>query len=338
MKRFPIIFLLLIITFFSKHVYSQEFTWKAAYSFNADNREFYNNYGFAQTILNSRGAIELGYALDSSQAIFTGVNVKTIHGETPIVNKLDFTLYYDLQTPLMQMKFGSFPKEKQYYPNILYTDSLDYEEPNIEGFLFKYSGKNFEQILLLDWLQQVNSGADERFLVGFLGKATYKGLFVKDYMYYIHHAWDTIIGGKNIQDNMTYALYAGYDFGELHYPLDSASVEIGTVFTTQATRPNTPQQSNGIHAQACTFYKFLGVEFSYYKGEGTHLFLGDPFYRSGDYKRLNLVFAPNFTHGEKFFASNTNKQVQFYFKYCMHFIAGELNNSQQILLKVRLEK
>ena len=81
-------------------------------------------------------------------------------------------------------------------------------------------------------------------------------------------------------------------------------------------------------ASYSTFYiqkKCIGLDAVYYKGEGTHLPWGDPLYRCGNYARIDGIL----------YALNT-PNVEASFRWCMHYVDGVWDNSQQIYIRARL--
>jgi hypothetical protein len=340
MRRIFIIISFHILLLIPQFVLSQDFTWKAGYDFYADNREYFNVYGFPQTILNSRISLDLGFEIDSAQSVYAGGSYLIVHGGRNNEVSSTLTAYYDFHKPKFYAKFGSFPRERQYFPQLMYTDSLVYERPNIQGASGTYKTEHFYQSMFIDWMNQVDHGADEQFLVGFQGQFNIGNLYLKDYMYYVHHAKDVSdTTGKLIKDNMCAAAYIGYNISKHVTFLDSATVEVGGVYSSLRTRPAESMLSQGFHSRAYVKYEAFAVEASYYYGDETHIEFGDPLFRSGDYTRINFIFIPNVSHGAKsVFTSNTDEQVQFAFKYGMHYIAGDYDNSQQILVKIRLNK
>lgn len=305
---------------------AQNFVWDIGYDFIGDNREFTTYYGFPETILGSRLSGTIGYQIDSIQSIHGGGSYMVEHGEKMFAHTPVLSIYYQYKTPWIHFQLGSFPIEKNTFANVLYTDSLLYYRPNYQGARAVFSHKYGEQTLLFDWHTQVNAGYCEKFITGFSGKTQLWNIFLTDMFYYRHHA-EGNRGQKSVADNGGFALNLGYD-ANISW-LDSLSASVGFIKTWYANKKDTtidsPLRSMALYS---TFYiqkKFLALDAVYYNGGGTHLPWGDPLFRCGNYGRADMVL----------YVFN-NPQVQASFRFCLHYVDGVIDNSQQIYLRARI--
>ncbi|MDA3881731.1 MAG: hypothetical protein PF481_00430 [Bacteroidales bacterium] len=337
----------IIICFVSVSAFSQEFAWNVGYEFIADNREYFSPYGFPQTILGSRASLEVGYEIDSLQTIMFGGKYLLIHGASAFEKPFVPTLYYSYSSypthnkPDIELYCGSFSR-RTFFPYAMYTDSLDYFRPNTQGLNLNISQNNFlfthlniNQNFVFDWMTLENYGEEEEFLVGINGFFEYKKFLITDNFYYHHQAYENSNGGKDVVDNGTYSVMIGKQFYSSVEHDSSSSVNkenlraqfnIGNLLTWQGFRPLDTRYSQGLLARF-DVYPTIKTQLSatYYKGDGTHLILGDPLYRSGDYLRLDAYY--NF---------KKSTEVRAYFKYSLHIIQGELNHSQKIYVRVNI--
>ncbi|MCQ2960451.1 MAG: hypothetical protein MJ198_09750 [Bacteroidales bacterium] len=306
--------------------FCQEFTWKGAYDFIADNREFTTYYGYPETILCSRLSGAIGYQIDTNQAIFGGGSYMIEHGEKMFAHEPVLSFYYQYTNNFLNIQLGSFPIEKATFPKVLYTDSLLYYRPNYQGARAIFNHKRGEQTLLFDWHTQVNAGYCEKFITGFSGITHFKNFFITDMFYYRHHA-EGERGKKSVADNGGWGINLGYNIKDTWF--DSLSLSTGFVNTWYANKKdttiNSPLRSIASYS---TFYiqkKCLAIDATYYYGEGTHLPWGDPLYRCGNYARIDGIL---------YILKQSNVDASF--RFCFHYLDGVLDNSQQIYLRANI--
>lgn len=308
------------------HSYAQEFSWNAGYEFIGENREYTRTYGFPQTILDSRASLELGFLLDSSNAVMLGGHYTVVHGDDHFSRPPILTMYYRYTHEFARLHFGSFPRERQYFPLFMLTDSLSYARPNIEGGLLEFFSCFARQSILLDWTIQQNAGEHEQFLAGTFGTMSFKSFFLQNHFYYYHEAYSVPTGGKQVIDNGVVHLAFGVDASDVTI-LDSLSVSIGGMFNWYTFRPLNTQYAQGILCNVHIFHSIFGLESVLYIGDAPHIVFGDPLYRSKEYARFNAVFAPKF-----------HPSVEAAFKFCTHHVAGEINYSQQLFIRAIINK
>jgi hypothetical protein len=341
--------LLVFFTGFYTAVLSQEFMWKGQYEFITDNREFYSPYGFAQTIMGARAAFEGGFKIDSLERIMFGGSYLYVFGAPVFEKSFVPTLYYaytlkkKYEMPYIEVYMGSFPRQT-FFPRAMYTDSLYYFRPNTQGITASVRKSNFlipqvytYQSFVFDWMTLENYGEKEEFLVGITGALQYKLFVVTDNFYYHHRAQENAGGGKDVIDNGAYSIMFGKIFRHCPKNTDTtgmtkplckqrAKIEVGNLLTWEQVRPQNTRYSQGLLA-SCSLYltEKIDLTATYYKGDGTHLILGDPLYRSGDYMRFDA-----------YYYFRKTERVHAYFQYSLHGIQGEINHSQKLYLRVTI--
>ena len=349
MKILSFLFVFLVVLGVLSPVFSQKVLTQTQYEFIADNREFYSPYGYAQTIMGAQATFEAGYKIDSLERVMFGGSYLYIFGAPVFEKPFVPTLYYlyeqkkDSCLPHIKVYMGSFPRQIS-FPLAMYTDSLYYFRPNTQGvnFLVRksdlfniplYVSQNF----VFDWMTLENYGEKEEFLVGVSGALQYKQFVVTDNFYYQHRAQENAGGGKDVIDNGAYSIMLGKIFRHCPKNTDTtgmtsplckprAKIEVGNLLTWEQVRPQNTRYSQGLLA-SCSLYLTEKIELAatYYKGDGTHLILGDPLYRSGDYMRFDA-----------YYYFRKTERVHAYFQYSLHSIQGEINHSQKLYVRVTI--
>ena len=316
--------------------FSQTFIGKTSYEFIGDNREYFNSYGFPQTILASRTSQELGIQIDSSQKIMFGGSYMITHGANQFEQKPILTSYYEYEKYKsfrgFSYKIGSFPQNDNYFPKSIYSDSMMYVRPNIQGLFFqtdnigKRKYNRYSITGIFDWLQQKNYGEQESFLAGYNGFVRFKQFKLKNYYYYRHYAADNIAGYKNVKDNGALGATIGYRYdrficsdSEICTNFLRLECNVGKLITWLGERPTPTKYAGGLIADAQITYNNIEITGTYYKGDGTLSPLGDPLYRCGNYGRVDIKYT---------FIDKNN--VRAYFSFNTHFIDSDINFSQNI--------
>lgn len=325
--------------------FSQTVIGRTSYEFIGDNREYFNSYGFPQTILASRASQELGLQIDSSQKIMFGGSYMITHGANQFEQKPILTSYYEYNKRKSHTdyscKVGSFPLYYNQFPTSIYSDSMMYVRPNMQGIradFFNYSSHKIHGYGtgIFDWLQQKNYGEQESFLAGYNGTLCYKNFRLNNYYYYRHFAADNNTGSKDVQDNGALGVTIGYNsYNLLKTKADtipgsgdqfSFTCKIGSLTTWFGQRPAPKIYAGGFIADASIEYNKFEIKGLYYYGDGTQSPLGDPLYRCGNYGRIDAKYTFLYT-----------KNVIAYFSFNTHFIDSDINFSQNISVKATID-
>ena len=313
--------------------------WYGSFSNICDNREYFSNYAHSQTILGARLNLGSGFEVDSLHQVFAGLNYMIEYGHKPFSNPIPdnaannrswnpvVDLYYKYEKENFRVQLGSFPRYKNLnYPLALITDTFQYYRPNIQGGFMELAGTWGNQNVWCDWISRQTYIAREQFMAGTSGHIQFKNLYIEDYLYMFHNASsmakDT---SSHLQDNGGFAFYAGYDLNN-KTPLDILKIDIGYVGAYNRFRPDPYGFFSGIQVRAFIFYKFAGIDGTYYKGEKLPLVNGDPFYsNTGNYARFDAYIHP--------FKS---KHIDSKIGWSFHILDGgkKLDNSLQVLLRV----
>ena len=315
-KRITILFV--FITFLGK---SQDFEYQVLFEGIGDNREYFNEYTYPQTILGARGAFEVGIKFDNHQ-IRAGLSQLLEFGSDYDTQKPKLTLYYQFNDTQKEFLFGSFPRrDKINYPLAMLTDTLLYYRPNIEGMFGELRWNWGRQNAFVDWLQLQTNADREIFTAGFSGELFFGNLFIEDYFVMTHAGYPGVrIEGQQIEDYLGFSLRAGIRTNEKS--LIKGYLKAGILNSSYQERSVTDGYliTNSFFAEGYGKWKTLGLKTVLHSG-GSHRFaFGDLFYRAKNYLRTDVIW----------YFINHDK-VKGTFNFSFHVIDwAELNNQQQL--------
>lgn len=291
----------------------------------ADNREYSRSQRFSQTIFGLRFSPEVGIRLDSVHRIRVGFNALHEFGSPKFTRTIDPVVYYQYQKKSWEFNMGVFPRLHLLtdYPRVIFTDTLNYYRPNIEGMLLKYQNAVWKQTVWIDWTSRQTATDRETFLFGFSGQYKPGLFFVSHYAMMFHNAGPGIrIPGDHVQDNGAAALKVGLDLSHKTF-LDSLTLNTGGTVSFERTRSvsgwHTPA---GLLLEMHAGYKRFGLTNSFYHGQGHNLIYGDKFYSAKTYNRTDLSYTP---------IIYKNIEAKFILSY--HFLEGKSDNQQAFSLR-----
>lgn len=289
-----------------------------------DNREYFNSFIRPQTILGASSNLIFKAEVDQGHSLNAGFYYLYEYGHRMDAHRPKLNLFYEYQSSGYEFYFGSFPRKNVLeYPKALITDTLNYYRPNVEGGLAKIKWAFGEETIWCDWTSRQTDTVKETFLAGFSGKMKF-GMFYFDHYAYMYHSAGAAIRDPNdpIRDNGGGAAYAGIDLSEVT-ELDELQFDLGMLVSYDRFRPNPYGFTRGAMFRAKAYYKTLGIDASYYRGDKVELYYGDKFYRSGNYARIDLMWF--LYKGEK---------VQAKINLAFHITEEGLDSSQQFFIHV----
>jgi len=310
--------LFILITIIGK---SQDFEYQVLFEGIGDNREYFNNYGFPQTILGTRTAFEGGVSSDNHK-IRLGFSYLYEFGSEPDAQKIKPTIYYQFENQKIDFLFGSFSRrDKIDFPLAMLTDTLLYYRPNIEGMLGELHWDWGRQNAFIDWVSRQTEFKSEIFTAGASGEIFVKNFFLQNYILMTHDAIPGIrTTTEHIEDYLGFALQAG-----IRTKVNSTFegyIKTGVLGSSFRQRSVTDGFENAasFFAEAKGKYRKFGVK-SVLSSGGSHKFAyGDRFYHAKNYWRTDLIWY--FINHEK---------VKGTFNFSLHVIDWEeLNNQQQL--------
>ena len=313
--------LILLLWVFPVFTNAQKFEYQVRFEGITDNREYFNPIAYAQTIMGSRGAFEVGIEIDQHR-IRGGLSQLYEFGSDLDLNKPKLTMYYQYVDEKRELLFGAFPRAKRInFPFARLTDTVLYYRPNIEGLFYESRWNWGKENIFIDWTSRQTDFNRENFLVGFSGEVFYKNLFVENHILLFHNMGPRIdIPGDHIKDYLGFAVRAGVRTNETSQI--KATLKAGALGSSFRERSVTNGFINAtsLFAEANARYKNYGIKTVLSSG-GSHKFaFGDRFYGARNYMRTDLIWY--FVNHEK---------VKGRINYAFHFIDWEDIDQQQQL-------
>ncbi len=290
-----------------------------------DNREYFSDYAFSQTIFGARLDAQAKFNLDSNHFVAGGINYMYENGGLILGVAPTVDLYYQYRGRNLKMNFGSFQRRNIVdMPLYFLTDTLNYYRPNIEGASINYAWNWGQLLTFVDWTGRVSETSRETFLLGVDGRVGKDLLYLRPMFLMYHNAKSYNPGDSiHLQDNGVMSLLLGSDLSEKTF-FDELSISTGYLASYNRFRPDPVQWGKGWVTNLSLAYTIFGLKGVYYYGSPILFEYGDPFYSSGNYGRLDLFVDPF-----------KNKKVSAKMGWNLHFVANEgLHHSQQILITV----
>ena len=317
MKNFLFV-IFILLSFLTK---AQNFEYQVLFEGIGDNREYFSNKAYPQTILGTRGAFELGVEMDGHR-LRGGLSQLFEFGSDIDFHKPKLTMYYQFKDEQTEFVFGAFPRRgKIDFPLAMLTDTLLYYRPNIEGLFGNINWDWGCQNIFVDWVSRQTETAREQFMVGSSGEIGYKNLFIQNYFLMFHDAHTASkIPGDHIKDYAGFALQAG-----IRTAKDSKLTgyfKAGVLASSYRERNVTDGYVNAasFFAEFQGTYKSIGIKSVLNSGAGHQFAYGDQFYRVNNYLRTDLIW--NFINHEK---------IKGRFNYSFHLIEwNDLDQQQQL--------
>jgi hypothetical protein len=272
---------------------------------------------------------EVGLGIDSTSRIRIGFNSLHEFGDKHhFARKIDPVIYYNYKNKGVDFYLGAFPRYQllQNYPRALLRDPLQYFRPNLEGFLFNYSKRSFEQQVWIDWTSKQTEVDRENFIIGVSGKIKHKEFYFSHFFTLWHNALPSVQNpDEHIQDNAAFIAKVGADLSKDTF-LDSLDLNIGGLMSFDRLRNIYDWRSpKGILLGAYLAYRSFFVHDELYIGEAQQIGYGDAFYNSKRYNRLDLGWR-----------ALKNKYLEASLSISLHFTPKGMSNQQMINLRYNL--
>jgi hypothetical protein len=310
--------LFVLITFLGK---SQEFEYHVLFEGIGDNREFFNDLAYPQTILGARSAFETGVMFDNHR-LHGGLSFLQEFGSDIDAQKPKLTMYYQFKDNENEFLFGTFPRKNRIdFPLAMLTDTLLYYRPNIEGMFGKVLWNWGHQNAFIDWISRQTDDNREIFTAGISGEIFLKNIFLQNYILMTHVSNPKIrIPGETVKDYLGFALQAGIRTNEKSKL--QGHLKVGILESSFRDRfiSKSFQNSVSFFAEAKGKFKNFGIKSVLSSGAGHKFTYGDLFYKAINYWRTDAIWY--FINHEK---------VKGTFNFSFHVIDWkELNNQQQL--------
>ena len=292
-----------------------------------DNREYFTEYGYPQTIFGARINPGLSFGFDSVHQIHVGINYMYEYGGELLGVTPQIDLYYSYRSDHIDFFAGSFPRnELMDYPLMLLTDSLNYYRPNMEGASIRFSWEWGTIHAWVDWMGRETEQVRESILAG--GDATLRsGIFYLKAITTRGHLAHTTVDGdtSSIRNDGSLVLMGGVDLSE-RVRLDRIDISSGWVSNFMFDSQMPINWNHGWLTKIDLRKEIFGMGGTWYMGEPSQLVYGDRLYSHGNYGRLDLYIDPF-----------RNPRIDSRIGWSFHYLPGEgLYHSQQLLISVRL--
>ncbi|MDO8951569.1 MAG: hypothetical protein Q7U86_03030 [Draconibacterium sp.] len=313
--------LTLLYVFITFWATSQDFEYQVLFEGIGDNREYFNDLGYPQTILGARGAFETGIKFDNHR-LRGGLSQLLEFGSDIDAQKPKLTLYYQFSEQQTEFLFGAFPRrDKIDFPLAMLTDTLLYYRPNIEGMFGELHWDWGHQNAFIDWISRQTDYNSEIFTAGTSGEIFVKNFFLQNYILMTHDALPiNRTPNTHIEDYLGFALQAG--IRTTQNTEFEGYVKAGILGSSFRQRSVTDGYLSALSlfAEAKGKYKNFGIKSVLSSGASHKFAYGDLFYRAKNYSRTDVIW---------YFINH--EQVKGIFNLSFHIIDWkELNQQQQL--------
>lgn len=303
--------------------------WQIGYFGFLDNREYRNRYVEDGTWFGGRPTVEAGIRFSERHRVRLGVDILQEFGTSWwAVDNADLLAYYEMEGRPVGVRFGIFPRDRVLdYPKALFSDSLQYFRPNMEGLALDVDWGWGYQNVWMDWTGRMSTSVRESFFSGFSGRLSSRFLFFSHHFVYNHVSHS--VGGLNegVVDNIGATADAGVQFvgGSVFDSLGLSVGVIGSYDHTRYIQPSVPKETRtgGFVAFGFRLFQRFGLETVYYRGEPQVFRWGSGFYRSRSFADICLFAVPV-----------TNEAVRTRFDFALHLIDGRLDATQRFYVCV----
>lgn len=278
-------------------------TWNINLGGVFDNREGSAKFSNDRTFLLMNLGAEGGLKFTNSDRIAAGAE-----WIQPIENgikkaKIYPTLYYRHEGEHFKFSMGMFPltQLKSPLPGFLWSDSLAYYQKNLRGILTQYQTEKGFIDFYLDWRGIQSKDKREAFEIVFHGeRKILKSSFHFGGYAMMNHLAKTFEASEdqNVVDNFLLNPYMGVHLFKSHKDFNSI-INIGPLLGIERHRNVTSWNVPiGFWMDLSFEWRFLGIKNNLYLGEklfpmyeefGNELYLGESFFSSNFYDRLDLI-------------------------------------------------
>ncbi len=280
-----------LITFVALAGNSQNFEYQVLFEGIGDNREYFNDSGYPQTILGARGAFETGVKFDNHR-LRGGLSFLQEFGSDIDSQKPKLTLYYQFKNENNEFVFGAFPRrDKINFPLAMLTDTLLYYRPNIEGMFGEVKWDWGKQNAFVDWISRQTETNREIFTAGTSGEIFFNNLFIENYILMSHVSHAMIrIPGEEVEDYLGFALQGGIKTSEKSKFKGYLKAGILEYSYRDRAVPGGFINEFSFFAEAKGRYGNFGFKSVLNSGAGHKFAYGDLFYRSENYLRTDVIW------------------------------------------------
>ncbi len=285
---------------------AQEVEWSVDASVLLNNREGgEDSYTPDQTFFFTRLAPEVGVSMIDRTHVLKGGVV----WYQPMIDdmsgyKLLPTLYYRYNgNDGWHMTVGLMPRSLmvERMPRYLWSDSLNYMQPNLRGVMAQYIKPEGYAELAVDWRQMQTDQQREAFTIMLNADWRLAGpLRLGGHLQYSHLAMSKIrVEEQHVNDDLIINPMLSLDLSH-HTALDSLRLSTGAIIAMERDRGTDKwERPAGFLATATARWRWLELDETFYTGKGIMPFYtkygsllhqGDPYYSYKTYSRTDLIF------------------------------------------------
>lgn len=267
-----------------------------------DNREGHNKYVRDKTYIMVTLAPNIGLKFTDKDRIEGGVvwNQPLENGVKG--SRVAPTLFYRHEGEKVKFSMGLFPltQLREPLPGFLWSDSLAYFQKNLRGMLLQYEGDKGFIDAYLDWRGIQSKETREAFEIVVHGEFHKKDKLLAAGGYaMMNHLAKTSDAGPDqfVVDNFILNPYIGIKYDNKRFP-DLFSIKAGPLISIERNREDREWRfPSGLWLDLEAEYKFLGLKNTFYYGGklfpmyeefGNELYMGEAFFSSRFYDRLDI--------------------------------------------------
>ncbi|MBQ7205327.1 MAG: hypothetical protein IJS04_05740 [Muribaculaceae bacterium] len=283
---------------------AQEVEWSIDATVLINNREGGDVYTPAQTFIFTRLAPEVGVSLNDGAHVLKG----GVAWYQPMIDDMSGykvlpTLYYRYnRDDGWHVTTGMFPRTLmvQRAPRYMWSDSLDYNQPNVRGVMAQLIKPAGYAEIAVDWRQMQTDRQREAFTTLLNTDWRVAGPFrLGGHLQYSHLAKTRVNKeGQHVNDDILINPMLGLDLSH-RTALDSLRFDVGALMTMERDRGDMQWHNQaGLLATATARWRWLQVDETFYAGkalmplypyQGSLLNLGDPYFNNKVYSRTDLI-------------------------------------------------
>lgn len=266
--------ILTLLILISCSICAQKFIYDVDFLTFFDNREShipsYPSKTLFGTCLSPEIGVEFNDSIYGNHQLIAGVSYIQPFGSTWRNIRLNPTIYYRYRQHGFNLSFGFIPWRniRTSLPDYLFSDSLTYFSPNIQGVHFSYTSRHGFAEFIADWRGMQSIETREAFRLLLTGEYHYQWFFTGGNAQLNHLANrlnPPIRDG--VCDDITAQPFIGFNLSQLT-PLDTLALRTSYIFSYQRDRKNNQLFLNhGLLAEFSIKWRFLEAENTLYIGD-----------------------------------------------------------------------
>ena len=327
--------ILTLLTLISCAINAQKFVYDIDFLTFFDNRESRIPSYPSKTLFGMRLSPEIGFEINDStygnHKLMAGASYTQPFGSQWTDIKIRPTIYYSYRQQGFDLSLGFVPWRniRTSLPDYLFSDSLRYFSPNIQGVHFGYSSRHGFAEFICDWRGMQSPETREAFRLLLAGKYHHQWLFAGGNAQ-LNHLASRLNAYDGVCDDITAQPFVGVNFSQLT-PLDTLALRTSYILSYQRERrTNTLYIAHGFLAELSLKWRFLAVE--------NNLYIGNPL------MPLYSQYGPQLNQGETFYQHPIYNKTEFsvyilqrpfatlQFSWNLHYVPNLPLAHQQLLI------